>query len=351
MSRVPLITNTAFTVRLQSKSWGVLAIALALPLACTGGSSERDGSAGSGTAGAAGDDRLFVPEGLANTNQSGADVGLVLVAFTLVQGKAGPELYAAVRNDDVTPICNAGLVTFFLDKADQVVSSDGAGLQGGRLYRLTDGPIVSSDPGEIGMTASPDFPDEIAIDQLGALQHQLPGFILDGIVPIAGPVVSDVKTVKTASGTAYTGTITNGLDVSASGLSVSVFPLNRVGRPLGVATSSAMIDVPPGGAWTFETTPSTTPASHTPRSRPLRFRSLEVRGPKTLNRTALRIGRLYPDVFRGSSTAPSERLGLSRRRGPRRSDVARPGVRTVTAGGSPSERAALSRRYPGEWRS
>jgi hypothetical protein len=233
-----------------------LAIALGVPLACTGGSSERDGSAGSGTAGAAGDDRLFVPEGLANTNQSGADVGLVLVAFTLVQGKAGPELYAAVRNDDVTPICNAGLVTFFLDKADQVVSSDGAGLQGGRLYRLTDGPIVSClDPGEIGMTASPDLPDEIAIDQLGALQHQLPGFILDGIVPIAGPVVSDVKTVKTASGTAYTGTITNGLDVTASGLSVSVFPLNRVGRPLGVATSIAMIDVPPGGAWTFETTP------------------------------------------------------------------------------------------------
>ena len=41
--------------------------------------------------------------------------------------------------------------------------------------------------------------------------------------------------------------------MTASALSVSVFPLNRVGRPLGVATSSATLDVPPGGAWTFET--------------------------------------------------------------------------------------------------
>ena len=247
--------DTRFTVRLRAKSSGLTAVVLSLPLACSGGADHPTGAGGSGgTAGPAGDDRLFVPEGLTNANQSGADVGLVLVAFTLVQGKTGPELYAAIRNDDVTPICNAGLITFFLDKADQMVSSDGAGLQGGRLYRLTDGPIVSClDPGEIAMTASTHLPEEIVIDQLGSLQHQLPGFILDGIVPIAGPVVSDIKTVTTASGTTYTGTITNGLDVTASALSVSLFPLNRAGRPLGVATSSATVDVPPGGAWRFET--------------------------------------------------------------------------------------------------
>ena len=210
VSRVQLIMDTPFTVGWQAKFCAVAAVALSLPLACSGGADHATGTGGSGpgghggatttggasgsgnvggsggTAGAAGDDRLFVPEGLSNTNQSGADVGLVLVAFTLVQGKAGPELYAAVRNDYVTPICNAGLITFFLDKADQIVSSDGAGFQGGRLYRLTDGTIVSClDPGEIAMTASTNLPAEIVIDQLGSLQHQLPGFILDGIVPIA----------------------------------------------------------------------------------------------------------------------------------------------------------------------
>jgi len=35
---------------------------------------------------------------------------------------------------------------------------------------------------------------------------------------------------------------------------VSVFPLNAVGRPLGVATASATVGVPAGGTWTFETT-------------------------------------------------------------------------------------------------
>jgi hypothetical protein len=258
VSRVALVTDTSVAVRLQTNFRAVAAAALALPLACSGGADPAMGVGGrGGTAGATGqadDDRLFVPEGLANTNQSGADVGLVLIAFTLVEGKAGPELYAAIRNDDAIPICNAGLVTLFLDKSEQIVTSDGAGLQGGRLYQLSDGPIVSClDPGEIAMTASTNLPDEVVIDQLGSLQHQLPGFILDDIVPIAGPVVSDVKKVTTASGTAYTGTITNGLDVTASALSVSVFPLNRVGRPLGVATSSATMDVPPGGTWTFET--------------------------------------------------------------------------------------------------
>ena len=267
MSRVQLIVDTAFTVEWQSKLRAAAAVALWVPVACSGGADHAAGTGGSGpgggvggsagiggTAGAAGDDRLSVPEGLANTNMSGADVGLVLVAFTLIQGKAGPELYAAIRNDEVTPICNAGLITYFLDKSDQIVSSDGAGFQGGRLYRLADGTIVSClDPGQIAMTASTTLPHEIVVDQLGSLQHQMPGFILDGIVPIAGPVVGDVKVVTTASGAAYTGTVTNGLDVTASALSVSVFPLNRVGRPLGVGTSSATMDVPPGGTWTFQT--------------------------------------------------------------------------------------------------
>jgi hypothetical protein len=42
--------------------------------------------------------------------------------------------------------------------------------------------------------------------------------------------------------------------MSASSASVAVFPVNRVGRPLGMATASASADLAAGGTWTFETT-------------------------------------------------------------------------------------------------
>jgi hypothetical protein len=208
-----------------------------------------------------------VPEGLANTNLSGSDVGMVLIALTLVNRAAGPELYAAMRNDDVVPVCNAGLVTYFLDKTGYVFATDGEGLEGGALYRLPSGPIVTCiEPGEVAMAASPDLLDTIVIDQIGSLQHQFQYFILDGIVPIGRLTVSDVKVVTTASGSAFTGTMTNGLDSTVSSPTVSVFPLNAVGRPLGVATASATVSIPAGGTWTFETSAVTDPGVATAAS-------------------------------------------------------------------------------------
>jgi len=227
---------------MRSTCRAVILLAGALGTAC---------SSGGGT----GDRRLFVPEGLANTNLDGADVGLVLAAFTLVPGASGPDLYAAIRNDDVAPACSGGFVTYFLDDAGQVITSDGAGLEGGGLYQLPDGPIVPCiEPGEVAYAASTDLPDTLVIDEVGSLQHQTPYFIIDGIVPIGRLAVSDVKVVTTASGTAFTGTVTNGLAMAVSAPAVSVFPLNAVGRPLGVATASATVGVPAGGTWTFETT-------------------------------------------------------------------------------------------------
>src|SRR5262249_29799296 len=132
---------------MRSKGHAVVALALALllPAACSGG------GGGSSDAGS-GDRRLFVPEGLANTNKAGADMGLVLVAFTLVPGTTGPEIYAAVRNDTTTPVCNGGLIVYFLDKDGYVFGTAGAGLQGGGTYQLSDGTTVTCiDPGETAM--------------------------------------------------------------------------------------------------------------------------------------------------------------------------------------------------------
>ncbi|XYI02099.1 FxLYD domain-containing protein [Sorangium sp. So ce1128] len=173
-----------------------------------------------------------------------------------MQEATGPELYAAVRNDGETPACDAGMIVHFIDKAEQLVTSWGGSLRSGRLYRLSDGsgaiiPCIA--PGEIAMTASTDLPDAIVIEELGYLKHAFPAFTVD-VVPVDAITVSEVETVRKGAGSAYTGTLENGLDVAASDAEVTVFPVNRVGRPLGMATSSAAADIPPGGTWTFETT-------------------------------------------------------------------------------------------------
>jgi hypothetical protein len=129
-------------------------------------------------------------------------------------------------------------------------------LESGRLYRIDDGSgviIRCVAPGQVAMTASTNLPDDIVIDELGSLRHSFPAFTV-AVVPIDALSVSEVETVSRGAESAYTGTLTNGLDVAVSAAKVTIFPMNRVGRPLCVAASSATTDLPPGGSWTFETT-------------------------------------------------------------------------------------------------
>ena len=45
----------------------------------------------------------------------------------------------------------------------------------------------------------------------------------------------------------------NQIGMTASNPSVAVFPVNRVGRPLGMATASTTADLVDGSTWTFQT--------------------------------------------------------------------------------------------------
>jgi len=172
-----------------------------------------------------------------------------------VQGATGAAFYAAVRNDATMPICEAGLMTDFIDEAGALVTTATSVLASGDLYQFTDGsgvilPCIT--PGEIAMSVSTELP--IVVAELGALEYRFPAFPLDGVVLIDGLGVSELATTSSGSGTAYTGTLTNGLEAAVSNPKVTIFPLNRVGRPLGAATSSDTTDLPAGGSWTFETT-------------------------------------------------------------------------------------------------
>ena len=73
-------------------------------------------------------------------------------------------------------------------------------------------------------------------------------------------MISDVQPVMRSDGAAYRGVLVNGLEEPMIPV-VSVFPINRVGRPLGVAYSQGSEELPPGGRWEFETT--TVPESGT----------------------------------------------------------------------------------------
>jgi len=227
----------------------VRAVALVLVLGCSGNTPDDT------TPVATGDDRLFVPEDLPLMELSGEGSGLTLIALTLIDGATGAELYAAVRNDDATPACSAGMMTNFIDKNESVVTTTGSNLESGRYFRINDGsnvilPCVA--PGQIAMTASTALPESVVIAELGRLEFTFPAFGVD-VVPVDGLTVSNVTTVSRSPGSAYTGTLTNEFDSAVSAPSVAIYPVNRVGRPLGVATSAATTDVQPAASWSFET--------------------------------------------------------------------------------------------------
>jgi hypothetical protein len=203
-----------------------------------------------------GDARVFVPESLANTPMDGQVVdGLTLIAFTLRHESSGLALYGSVRNDRETPACEAGMTTYFLDQAGQVVTTATSVLESAHFYRTGTGVVIRCvAPGEIAMTASGELPKDILLGELGSLRHAFPAFTVDEIVPVEALTVSDVKTVTTGVGTLYAGTLQNRLGVSASSPRVTIFPLNRVGRPLTMATTTATAsELPAGGSWRFET--------------------------------------------------------------------------------------------------
>jgi hypothetical protein len=93
----------------------------------------------------------------------------------------------------------------------------------------------------------------VVIGQLSGLTHRFPAFGGDGLTPLGSFTVSQVQVVAKDAASAYQGVFTNPLSLTATAPSVTIFPVNRVGRPLGAASSSATIDVPPGGTWSFET--------------------------------------------------------------------------------------------------
>jgi hypothetical protein len=209
----------------------------------------------SGTHEDTGDDARIVPEGLSVTALAGGNGVLDVIALTLRNGPTSTEVYAALKNVGDVPACSAAVSVELFDKIEQSLASGISGLLTQHFYRLTDGSgsiAACVGPGDVTMAAITDLPSDIAIEDVGYVVYRCPYFALD-VVPIDGLTIGPVTRVAAAVGTTYTGTLVNGLDVAVSNPSVTVFPVNRVGRPLGVAIGSGTVEIAPGGSWAFET--------------------------------------------------------------------------------------------------
>jgi hypothetical protein len=246
------------------------------------GSPDGGSDAGGGAGGQDDDDALIVPQGLiVSLEQGGAGV-LDLYALTLRDGPDGLELYAALTNDGDVPACDAALKVTLYDTSGQPLGNfiNGLDTKSFYLYTLPDASTTiaaCAAPGDVTMTEIDTMASNISVADVGQVVYYYSYFALDAVL-IDGLTVTQVNVVTgnagtndagtgdagtgdagtgdagtSNAGTTYTGTVLNGLDQIVTDPSIRIFPLNRVGRPLGVAGGSDSSQVPAGGTWTFQT--------------------------------------------------------------------------------------------------
>ncbi len=210
--------------------------------------------AGGAGAGSTDDDALVVPRDVVVLPLAGGTGDLGFVALTLRDGPLGLEAYAALKNEGDMAACSGGLTLQLFDKNQQTLGANIGGLLSQHLYRFTDGTgtvAACVGPGDVSMAAI-FFGPEVARDDVGFVEYSSTYFALD-VTPIDGFTVTGLESVTLAGGTSFTGTFSNGFDMTVNTPSVVVFPVSRVGRPLAMATASDTASVPSGGSWSFQT--------------------------------------------------------------------------------------------------
>jgi hypothetical protein len=218
-------------------------VSLLLAAACSGSTDEQAAP--------------IVPDGLHVTALAGGNGVLDVIALTLRAGPSNPELYAALKNNGAIPACDAALSVELFDNTEVSIGAGISGLFTQSFYRWTDdsGSIAACvGPGDVAMAALLDLSSDVAVEDVGAIVYRSPYFALD-VTRVAGLTIESLKRVGRSVGSAFTGRLVNRLDVVVRNPSVTVFLLDRVGRPLGLAAASdsSVASIAPGGSWDFET--------------------------------------------------------------------------------------------------
>jgi hypothetical protein len=202
-----------------------------------------------------GDDSLVVPEGVTIVPLDGGTGVLELFALTLVETSASVEAYAALRNVGTTYACSAALSLELFDASELSLGAGIGSLLTENFHQLTDGSgsiTACVEPGDVSMAVVRDFPAGLALDSVASAVYRTPYFEL-AVEPIDGLSVSELARIPIDGDTGYTGTFINAFDVAVTNPSVTVFPVNDVGRPLGTALASDTMEIPADGSWMFTT--------------------------------------------------------------------------------------------------
>jgi hypothetical protein len=238
-------------------AWFVAACSPSDAAHCKAGGIPLSGIVETGSLGGdTGGNTLFVPEGIEVTARPGLNSVFNVFALTLQPGPNGAELYAAVRNDGDVLACNASFSVELRDKDDQVLGAGVSGLMSRHFYRLSDGSGTIAGcvaPGEVTKVAIQSLSLDAPIGDVQRAVYQSNYWANLGVVAIEGVSLTGVETVTRSTAVAYTGALFNGLDTTLSDPTVAVYPVNAVGRPLGVAYAGSSLVLQPCGSWDFET--------------------------------------------------------------------------------------------------
>lgn len=215
-----------------------------------------------GTAGIAGaanvgpDDALVWPASISVMGLPGGHGVLEMFALTVRKGPTHTEMYAALKHTGDRPVCDGALTIELYDKEGQSVAAGIGGLLTDHVYRLKDGSgsiAACIGPGEVTMASMTDLSPDIDLDNLGFAVYRNPYFGIE-VDQIGAFTVSDVAAVTGDAGTSYTGKLSNDIDITVENPAVMIFPLNTVGRPLGMATGTGTVELEPGASFSFTTT-------------------------------------------------------------------------------------------------
>jgi hypothetical protein len=212
-----------------------------------------------GMAGGTSFEPLSVPEDVVIFRLDAAEAGLEIIASTLKQGAKGSEFYAALRKIGKGSACDASFTVEFFDRSERSMGAWVGAVYGQQLYWATDADavIVCVDPGEVAMVAFVDQLPVVDIDEVGFIVYRSSYFERSVLpfetVALETLSVEEVQSIHSVAGTAFSGTLKNGLDFAFRDPSVVLFALTEEGRPLGIVNASEDVDIPTGGRWTFET--------------------------------------------------------------------------------------------------
>lgn len=208
-----------------------------------------------------GDAAHIVPERLTVSALPGGNGVLDVIALTLRQVGDHAAMYAALKNHGDKPACDPAFAVELFDNAQQSLAAGINGMLARSFYRRTDGSGAIAScvaPGDVAMAAITDLTSDVVIADVNTIVYHCPYFALD-VEPIAGLEVHALHRLTRDGATVFAGTFLNQFDRTVSRAAVSVFPVNRVGRPLGMVSASDSNDVAPAKSWDFQTDPTDEP--------------------------------------------------------------------------------------------